>query len=55
MRLVLMDYGLKKPNTFIFVGFSKCGPSLNDRKFYKTDNNVRMGYEEILDMKNFTI
>jgi hypothetical protein len=56
MRLVLQGYGLKKFNTtFMYVGFSKCGPSLNGSKFYKDDNGVLMGYEEVFDRKSFTI
>ena len=53
MRLVLQSYGLRKSNTFIYVGFS--GPSLNGSKFYKDDNGVLMGYEEVFDRKSFTI
>lgn len=56
MRLVLMHYGLRKPNTFIWVGFSKCGPSLNYERFYKTDNGVQIGYSETINGgKHFTI
>ena len=55
MRLLLQGYGLTKPHTYIYVGFSKCGPSLNCSKFYKDDNGVLMGYEEVFDRKSFTI
>jgi hypothetical protein len=47
MRLKLTDFGLKTFNSvYIFVGFSKCGPALNNSKFYKDDNGNIMGYRE---------
>ena len=56
MKLVLLDFGLRSPNTFMWVGFSKCGPSYNPDKFYKDDNNIVLGYEEFRNGdKNFNI
>lgn len=46
MRLELKHRGLKKPKTYIWVEFSKCGPSLNDEEFYKIDNGVIIGFVE---------
>lgn len=45
MRLELRNYGLIKPNTHTWVGYSKCGPSRNMCKFYKTDIGRVMGYD----------
>lgn len=57
MRLELKGFGLKIFNSvFIYIGFSKCGPSHNPDKFYKTDYGVVVGYEEYrIGDKNFNI
>lgn len=44
MRLILKEFGLKTPEG-VWVGFSKCGPSRNMSKFYKTDTGKAIGYD----------
>lgn len=45
MKLELKEYGLTKYKSYLWIGFSKCGPAYNKCKFYRNNNGDMIGYE----------